>query len=104
MYKWMVAELISSMALNYTELEDYDTALDFLSDKISEDRNNPDLYFWRGIVWQRYGRSCQDVQYSNYSMYPIVKNTPESINCFRRSIANFEKAIELYNKGKSKCS
>ena len=88
MADWMVDEARGNIGLNYLDKGDYAKAIEYYNTEIDADPDAPQLYFWRG---RAYREAALTLKRNNNRV-----NTPDSDKYFDKSIADYQKARELF--------
>ena len=97
MQNWMPKYAKVDIGLNLMNSEKYDEAIEHFTALIEKHPDDDELYFWRAQVYRSTGRSLQTICKSGYTDRVNVSNTPESIDCFEKSIKDYDKCLELHS-------
>ena len=95
MQNWMPKYAKVDIGLNLMNSEKYDEAIEHFTALIKKHPDDDELYFWRAQVFRSAGRHLQSTR--RYSDRVDVSNTPESIDCFEKSIKDYHKCLELHS-------
>ena len=87
MQSWMVNEVKANIGLNLIEMGELEDAIQYYTIQIESDPNNDELYFWRGRTYREVALTTK--RENNH------QNTKKSAEYFRKSTADYWKALEL---------